>query len=1044
MIDALIRFSLKNRVFILILSAFLFLYGSWIGLKTPVDVFPDLNRPRVTIITEAHGLAPEEVETLITLPLESALNGMPGVLGIRSSSGVGISIIYVNFKWGTDIYRNRQLVSERLQVAAEALPSDIQPVMGPMASIMGEIQFIGLLSKDPNFSPLDMREFADWVIRPRLMSIPGVSQVVVMGGGVKQYQILVSSERLLTKGISLEGFADAVSQISQNTTGGFINKGGKEFLIRPMARAIGLDDLKKTPIGYHFGKPVLLEDVAEIRIGAKEKRGEASINAKPAVVLTIQKQPDADTIALTRAIDTALGAIEKSLPEAVHIETDLFKQSNFINAAISNVLEALRDGSIMVALVLFIFLLNFRATAITLIAIPMSFAITFIMFYLLGLSINTMTLGGLAIAIGELVDDAIIDVENVFKRLRQNHESEQPKPILKVVYDASREIRSSVVISTAIVIAVFIPLFALSGLEGRLFSPMGLAYIISLTASLAVSLSLTPVLCFFLLPKAKALTKKEPRSVRLLRGSAETFIKKTIARPMVLSAVCLGLFVASLIMLFRMESNFLPHFNEGTATIGIASYPGIALAESNKLGNDVERAIMSVPEVKSTVRRTGRAEMDEHAEGVHWSEIDVDFKHPLTRDMQNILSDIREKILRIADVGVNLGQPIAHRIDHMMSGVRAQIAIKIFGPDNVELRRLAVHVEDILKNTEGLVDIQIEPLVKVPQVHVQVDRELAAEYGISPGQLAQDLEIGLRGEEVAKFIENQRIFDITVRLDETSRSSIEEIEKILVKTLPNGQPIYMADIASIYESMGPNLINRENLQRRLIISANSPDKALTEVIRQLKAEIEKSVELPEGYFIEFGGQYKSQIEATQKMLILGLISLLFIFLILYSHFKSSLIALQILTNVPLALIGSVFALWVADLDLSLATTVAFVTLCGIASRNGVLMIDRYIDLYRVNNFVFDSKIVVRGTSDRLLPIVMTAGTAILALIPLLLSKGEAGKEILHPVAVVIVGGLISSTLLNTFLTPSLFALYGASVLDSVKGKLFRNQDLLER
>jgi Cu(I)/Ag(I) efflux system membrane protein CusA/SilA len=1044
MIDALIRFSLKNRVFILILSAFLFLYGSWIGLKTPVDVFPDLNRPRVTIITEAHGLAPEEVETLITLPLESALNGMPGVLGIRSSSGVGISIIYVNFKWGTDIYRNRQLVSERLQVAAEALPSDIQPVMGPMASIMGEIQFIGLLSKDPNFSPLDMREFADWVIRPRLMSIPGVSQVVVMGGGVKQYQILVSSERLLTKGISLEGFADAVSQISQNTTGGFINKGGKEFLIRPMARAIGLDDLKKTPIGYHFGKPVLLEDVAEIRIGAKEKRGEASINAKPAVVLTIQKQPDADTIALTRAIDTALGAIEKSLPEAVHIETDLFKQSNFINAAISNVLEALRDGSIMVALVLFIFLLNFRATAITLIAIPMSFAITFIMFYLLGLSINTMTLGGLAIAIGELVDDAIIDVENVFKRLRQNHESEQPKPILKVVYDASREIRSSVVISTAIVIAVFIPLFALSGLEGRLFSPMGLAYIISLTASLAVSLSLTPVLCFFLLPKAKALTKKEPRSVRLLRGSAETFIKKTIARPMVLSAVCLGLFVASLIMLFRMESNFLPHFNEGTATIGIASYPGIDLAESNKLGNDVERAIMSVPEVKSTVRRTGRAEMDEHAEGVHWSEIDVDFKHPLTRDMQNILSDIREKILRIADVGVNLGQPIAHRIDHMMSGVRAQIAIKIFGPDNVELRRLAVHVEDILKNTEGLVDIQIEPLVKVPQVHVQVDRELAAEYGISPGQLAQDLEIGLRGEEVAKFIENQRIFDITVRLDETSRSSIEEIEKILVKTLPNGQPIYMADIASIYESMGPNLINRENLQRRLIISANSPDKALTEVIRQLKAEIEKSVELPEGYFIEFGGQYKSQIEATQKMLILGLISLLFIFLILYSHFKSSLIALQILTNVPLALIGSVFALWVADLDLSLATTVAFVTLCGIASRNGVLMIDRYIDLYRVNNFVFDSKIVVRGTSDRLLPIVMTAGTAILALIPLLLSKGEAGKEILHPVAVVIVGGLISSTLLNTFLTPSLFALYGASVLDSVKGKLFRNQDLLER
>lgn len=505
MIDAFILFSLKNRFFILIASIFLFIYGSMIGFQTPIDVFPDLNRPRVTIITEAHGLAAEEVETLITLPLESSLNGMPGVLGIRSSSGVGISIIYVNFHWGTDIYRNRQLVAERLQLAAETLPSDIQPVMGPMASIMGEIQFIGLSANDPAYSPLDMRELADWLIRPRLMSIPGVSQVVVMGGGVKQYQILISSEKLLTKGISISALADSLTQISQNTTGGFIQKGGKEFLIRPMARAIGIDDLKQTPIGYHFGKPVLLKDVAQIRINAKEKRGQASINAEPAVVLTIQKQPDADTISLTRKIDQALSGLEKSLPKSVNLETDLFRQSNFINAAISNVLEALRDGSIMVAIILFIFLLNIRATSITLIAIPMSFAITFLMFYLLGLSINTMTLGGLAIAIGEMVDDAIIDVENVFKRLRQNYLAEDPKPVLKVIYKASKEIRSSVVISTAIVIAVFIPLFALSGLEGRLFSPMGLAYIISLTASLIVSLSLTPVLCFFFTAKCKIL-----------------------------------------------------------------------------------------------------------------------------------------------------------------------------------------------------------------------------------------------------------------------------------------------------------------------------------------------------------------------------------------------------------------------------------------------------------------------------------------------------------------------------------------------------------
>lgn len=674
----------------------------------------------------------------------------------------------------------------------------------------------------------------------------------------------------------------------------------------------------------------------------------------------------------------------------------------------------------------------------------MSFAITFLMFYLLGLSINTMTLGGLAIAIGEMVDDAIIDVENVFKRLRQNYLAEDPKPVLKVIYKASKEIRSSVVISTAIVIAVFIPLFALSGLEGRLFSPMGLAYIISLTASLIVSLSLTPVLCFFLLPNAKSLSRQEPIFVRIMKEKSRGIVTSAMAMPIVLSSICMGLVVASLLLLSRMESNFLPSFNEGTATIGVASYPGIALDASDALGKELEQSILSVPEVKSTVRRTGRAEMDEHAEGVHWSEIDVDFKHPLARDMQTILSDIRENILKVGDVGVNIGQPIAHRIDHMMSGVRAQIAIKIFGPDNVELRRLAVQVEDILKKTQGLVDIQIEPLVKVPQIHVQVDRELAAEYGISPGQLAKDLEIGLRGEKVAKFIDDQRVFDITVRLDENSRSNIDEIEKILVKTLPNGQPIYMSDIASIYESMGPNLINRENLQRRLIVSANSPDKALSEVVRQLQRIIFESVDLPQGYFIEFGGQYKSQIEATRKMFILGLISLLFIFLILYSHFKSGLIALQILANVPLALIGSVFAIWIFDLDLSLATTVAFVTLCGIASRNGVLMIDRYIDLYRENNFVYDKNLIIQGTLERLLPIVMTAGTAILALTPLLFARGQAGKEILHPVAVVIVGGLISSTFLNTFLTPSLFALYGRKVLTLLKEKLIVHHDLSER
>ena len=1044
MIDTLIRFSLKNRLIILTFSIFLFAYGGWLGINTPIDVFPDLNRPRVTIITEAHGLAPEEVETLVTIPLEAALNGTPGVTEIRSSSGVGISIIYVNFQWGTETFRNRQLVAERLQLVRANLPDDIQPMMGPITSIMGEIQFVGLIPKQDNFSSMELRELADWVIRPRLMSIPGVSQVVVMGGGVKQYQILVSSEKLLKKGISLDALTEALSHISENTTGGFINKDGKEFLIRPIARASGIEDLKQTPIGLHFGRPVLLGEVANIQIGPQEKRGEASINGEAAVVFTIQKQPDADTIRLTRQIDDAITELQKTLPDNLTLEPDLFKQSNFINSAIQNVLEALRDGSMIVAVVLFIFLFNIRTTVITLIAIPMSFAITFIIFYFTGLSINTMTLGGLAIAIGELVDDAIVDVENVFRRLRENKLSDSPKPTLAIVYMASREIRSSVVISTAIVIAVFVPLFALSGLEGRLFTPMGISYIVSLTASLFVSLSLTPVLCYFLLPNAKAIAKGEPLLSSSLKQGSRPLVLVSMQHPIVLSVFCLSLLIGAISILLRMESNFLPHFNEGTATIGVASYPGIALPDSNKLGNKVENAILSVPEVKSTVRRTGRAEMDEHAEGVHWSEIDVDFKHPLSREMSLILNEIREKILSVADVAVNLGQPIGHRIDHMMSGVRAQIAIKIFGQDSVELRRLAVMIESILKESEGLVDIQIEPLVKVPQVHVQIDRAIAAEYGISPGNLARDLELGLRGETVAKFIENQRIFDITVRLDEKSRSSIDDIEKILVKTMPTGQPVYMSDIAYIYEAMGPNMINRENLQRRLIVSANSPNRALSDVVRELKRKIDQNISLDEGYFIEMGGQYQSQLEATRKMLILSVLSLLFVFLILYSHFKSTILAMQILLNVPLALIGSVCAIWMANLNLSLATTVAFVTLCGIASRNGVLMIDRYLDLVKENQGMYDQKIIIQGTLDRLLPILMTAGTAILALTPLLLSKGEPGKEILYPVAVVIVGGLTSSTILNTFLTPSLFAIYGKRVVEKVMPKLANTNNFEER
>lgn len=1031
MIDALIRFSLKNRVIVLCISLAIFIYGAWVGSGLSVDVFPDLNRPKVTILTESHGLAPEEVETLVTIPIEAVLNGTPHVVGIRSSSGVGISIIHVDFEWGTDIYRNRQLISERLQLARAQLPEDIQPTMGPITSIMGEIQFVGLIDRNGKNDPLKVRTIADWVIRPRLMSISGVSQVVVMGGGVKQYQILISSEKLQEKGLSLEQLRSSLEHLSINTTGGFLNEEAKEFLVRPLGRAFSVEDIEETAVGTHLGRPVQLKDVAKIEVRPKEKRGEASINGSPSVVLTIQKQPQADTVELVKKIEQAIIDLQPAMPEGLRIETDLFKQSHFIETSIENVIEALRDGTIIVAVILFLFLLNFRTTFITLTAIPMSFVITFLLFKWLGLSINTMTLGGLAVAIGELVDDAIVDVENVFRRLRENFKSSNKQNPIRVVFNASKEIRSSIVISTMIVVAVFVPLFALSGLEGRLFTPMGAAYIISLIASLFVSLTLTPVLCYFLLPHSKAIRKEEePIVVEKLKSFMKPIFEWSINHWKLITASCILPLLLSIVLLLRMESNFLPQFNEGTATIGVAAYPGISLPASNDLGTKVERAILSVPEAKSTVRRTGRAEMDEHAEGVHWSEIDVDFHHPMKRPMSDVLNDIREKILEAGDVYVNLGQPISHRIDHMMSGVRAQLAIKVFGSDPVEMRRIAVGIENILKETKGLVDIQIEPLVKVPQLAIQVDRTLAADYGMSPGQITEDLEMGLRGERVGSFIENQRIFDIYARLDDKSRTQTEQIEGIILKTLPSGQKIKTMDVAEVYQTDGPNMVNREDLQRRLIVSANAPGRALTEVAAELKSKLDR-MKMPEGYYVQMGGQYESQVKANQRILFLGLISLLAILLILVIQFRSLILSFLVLSNVPLALIGSVFAIWITGLDLSLATTVAFITLCGIASRNGVLVINHYVDILSSDENLTFREVVVQGSLDRLIPVLMTAGTAILALMPLALSRGEPGKEILFPVAVVIIGGLVTSTALNTVLVPAVFHRLGSEYLGKI-------------
>lgn len=1031
MLNAIIRFSLNNRLVIIVTSIALLIYGGWITANLPVDVFPDLNRPVVTVITESHGLAPEEVETLVTLPIETSLNGTPGVTRIRSSSGIGISIIYVEFDWGTEIFRNRQLIAERLQLAKERLPEGLSPIMGPVSSIMGEIQFVGLVSPDNSVKPMELRTTADWFVRPRLMTIPGISQVVVMGGELKQYQILVSSEKLQAKLISLEDLKHALAEISENTTGGFIDIEDKEFLIRPIGRVETLEEIENSVVGLHMGIPVYVKDVATVKIGPKFKRGEGSINGKHSVIMTIQKQPGASTIELTEKIDIMLNDLKKTMPKGIEIQSDLFKQSRFIEASISNVEEALRDGAIMVAIILFLFLLNIRTTAITLISIPLSLVITFIIFKIAGLSINTMTLGGLAIAIGELVDDAIVDVENVFRRLKENRSAANPKHPLLVIYQASSEVRNSIVFSTIIVVLVFIPLFALSGIEGKLFAPLGIAYIISLLASLVVSLTITPVLCYYFVARSKILEHKEDGPiVRKLKFWDEKLLKKTIHHPKRVMAFCGVLFVGALALLPLMGSNFLPAFNEGTATIGVAAYPGISLKTSDALGTKIEEAILSVPEAKSTIRRTGRAEMDEHAEGVHWSEIDVDFKE-VGRDHAIVLQDIRKKIEAVGDVYVNIGQPISHRLDHLLSGVRAQIAIKVFGPDMTELRQLGLAVEDTLKEINGIVDLQLEPLVMIPQLKILIDREAAGKYAIGPGGLSEDLEMALNGEAVAQLIEEQRLYDIFMRLDDNSRENPEAINSTIVKTRPNGERIRVKDVAEVYESDGPNMVNRENLQRRIVISANSHERDLGSLIKEIKDKISKKVVLPEGYYIEYGGQFESQENASRLILFLGILSLLGVFFVLYVHFKSIALTLQIMLNVPLALIGSVVAIYVTERELSVATMIAFITLCGIASRNGIMMISHYIHLIKEEGETFSEHMIIRGSLERLVPVLMTALSAILALTPLVFAKGEPGKEILYPVAVVIIGGLLSSTLLDIFVTPAIFFRYGKRSMEKL-------------
>jgi CzcA family heavy metal efflux pump len=1024
MLNIVIRYALNHRLTVLFLVCAASIYGLWVTVHLPVDVFPNLNRPRVTVLTEAHGLAPEEVETLVTLPIETALNGAPGVIEIRSSSGIGISIVYVEFDWGTDIYRNRQLVSERLQLVRERLPKEMTPTMGPVSSLMGEIQFVGLLSPDKSVPPMELRDIADWVLRPQLMTIGGVSQVIVMGGEVKQYHILVSSEKLRKKRIPIEDLEQALSEISENTTGGFLNLEGKEYLIRPLGRVQSIEEIEDSIIGMHFGTPVKVKDIAEVKIGHRIKRGEGSVNGQHAVIMTIQKQPEANTLVLTQKIEAALKTMRKAMPPGVEINSDLFKQANFIEASIDNVKEALRDGTIMVAVIIFFFLLNLRTTTITLLAIPVSLLVTAIVFKWLGLSINTMTLGGMAIAIGELVDDAIVDVENVYRRLKENKAAGSPMHALSVVYKASSEVRNSIVISTMIVVLVFVPLFSLSGIEGRLFAPLGVAYIIALLASLVVSLTLTPVLCYYFLPNAKFMEDhRDGALVRFVKLIDRKVLNVSLDSPYWVIGGSLILLAGSLSLIPLMGRNFLPTFNEGSATVGIASHPGISLPASDELGMKMEKSILSIPEVKSTIRRTGRAELDEHAEGVHWSEIDVDF-YPKGRPRALVLDEIRHKVHDVADVYVNVGQPISHRLDHLLSGIRSQIAIKIFGPELAQLRLIAGEIQDAISGIDGLVDLQTEPLVLVPQLKALIDREAAGEAHLNVGHLAQDLETALNGAEVGYFIQNQRLYELYMRFDDESRASPEKIEDTVVTTLPTGEIITLGDVASIYKGTGPNMVNRESVQRRIVVQANSNGRDLASLVGEVQKNIDKKIKLPEGYFIEMAGQFKSQQEANEMIAYLGALSLLCIFLVLYVNFRSVTLSLQVMINVPLALIGSVIVLYFTERTLSVATLIAFITLCGIATRNGILMVSHYLYLMKHEGETFSKEMVLRGSLERLVPVLMTALSAALALVPLLFAKGEAGKEILYPVALVIVGGLVSSTFLDILVTPTLFFNFG--------------------
>lgn len=1021
MLNKIISFSLKNRLLVLLSTALLTLGGAYIASNMEVDVFPDLTAPTVVVMTEAHGMAPEEVERLVSFPIETAVNGATNVRRVRSSSSAGFSIVWVEFDWGTDIFKARQIVSEKLITIGEGLPVGVgSPTLAPQSSIMGEILLIGLTSDST--SQMDLRTIAEWTIRPALLATGGVSQVTVIGGDFKQYQILLSPSKMKSYNVSLTELMETCNGMNNNATGGVMYEYGNEYIIRGLARTSDLSEIGKSVVKVIKGYPVKLEDVAEIAIGSAPKLGYGSLNGQPAVILTVLKQPNTNTLVLTQTIDENIANLKKSLPAHINIELNIFRQSDFIESSINNVQKALIEGSLFVIIVLFIFLMNFRTTIISLVAIPISLLMSIIALKLLGYNINTMSLGGMAIAIGVLVDDAIIDVDNVFKRLKQNHAlpKEVQKPVLDVVFEASLEIRASIINATFIIIVAFIPLFFLSGMEGRMLQPLGIAFIVALFASLVVALTLTPVLASYLLTSPKMLVRNEKGSqvVRWLDNKYETLLRHAMnAKRMILWSAGLMVIIA-VILFYSMGRSFLPEFNEGSLTIGTVSLPGISLEEANKIGSSVERTLMSVPEVKSVTRRQGRAELDEHALGVNGSEIDVTFTID-KREREEFMIDVRKKMAGISGVNITIGQPLGHRIDHMLSGTRANIAIKLFGTDLGNLFTIANQIKSNVEGIEGLVDISVEQQIEIPQLQIKPKRDMLAKHGITINQFTEFVDVAFAGEKVSQVFEGSRSFDLVVRYDAENRGSMDNIRNALIDT-HEGKKIPLYYVADIVSASGPNTINRENVQRKIVVSANVAGRDLKSVVDDIKTKVNQNIQLPEGYRVEYGGQFESAEKASRLLLITSMIAILIIFLLLFQEFKDTKLAAIILLNLPLALIGGVFSLYFTSGIVSIPAIIGFITLFGIATRNGILLISNYQTLEMQGHSLLDT--IITGSRERLSPILMTALTAALALIPLALAGDVAGNEIQSPMAKVILGGLLTSTLLNIFIVPIVYYL----------------------